>query len=420
MPRSSTIALCALGATTVDAFAPSVLRSTRVMPLASTETEEWSAPAMPSSDGAATDAVPEEVAAVQSAPRTSLALPFMNAPKTLDGTLAGDMGFDPLGFADCRENLLVYREAEVKHARLAMLAAAGWPLAELFHKEIASSAGLSPILNADGRNPSVLNGFTGPASVAFVVAAFAGIGMQESVTLKSQYISPQDFNQRPAAFAKKEQEGLVSGGFDFDPLNLYNFFGPGEEGRQVMRTSELKNGRLAMMAITGMAIQEAVFKKPVVEQTPIFFKPVWESVAQLLTGDVPALYTEEGVNTKQLFGTSAPLDSFQYPDETTTAAPAAAVMEVAPAAVSAPVEAVAAPVMEAAPAVVAEPAAAVMEAAPAAIAEAVAPVVEAASSVMAATADALPSTADVAEVVTKVAEATADIRDMALPDFSAL
>jgi hypothetical protein len=91
MPRSSTIALCALGATTVDAFAPSVLRSTRVTPLASTETEEWSAPAMPSSDGAATDAVPEEVAAVQSAPRTSLALPFMNAPKTLDGTLAGDM-----------------------------------------------------------------------------------------------------------------------------------------------------------------------------------------------------------------------------------------------------------------------------------------------------------------------------------------
>ena len=85
-----------------------------------------------------------------------------------------------------------------RHARRRGLAPRG-----LFHKEIASSAGLSPILNADGRNPSVLNGFTGPASVAFVVAAFAGIGMQESVTLKSQYISPQDFNQRPAAFAKK-------------------------------------------------------------------------------------------------------------------------------------------------------------------------------------------------------------------------
>ena len=308
----------------------------------------------------------------------------------------------------------MYREAEVKHARLAMLAAAGWPLAELFHKEIASSAGLSPILNADGRNPSVLNGFTGPASVAFVVAAFAGIGMQESVTLKSQYISPQDFNQRPAAFAKKEQEVLVSGGFDFDPLNLYNFFGPGEEGRQVMRTSELKNGRLAMMAITGMAIQEAVFKKPVVEQTPIFFKPIWESVAQLLTGDVPALYTEEGIGgSVNKYGTSAPIESFSYPAEDAVAAPAAAAaVEAAPAVMefAAPPAAV---ITEAAPA-------AVMEAAPEAPAAVVAPVVEAAQSVMAAAVDALPSPADVAEVVTKVAEAAPDMRDMALPDFSAL
>ena len=74
-----------------------------------------------------------------------------------------------------------------------------------------------------------------------------------------------------------------------------------------MRTSELKNGRLAMMAITGMAIQEAMLKKPVVDQTPSS-KPIWESVAALLTGDVAA--HRRGINTK--FGASAPLDSFQY------------------------------------------------------------------------------------------------------------
>ena len=65
----------------------------------------------------------------------------------------------------------------------------------------------------------------------------------------------------------------MCGGFGFDPLGLYNFFGPGDEGKRKMETSELKNGRLAMMAITGMAIQEALYKKPVVEQTPFFFKP---------------------------------------------------------------------------------------------------------------------------------------------------
>ena len=45
-----------------------------------------------------------------------------------------DVGFDPLGFAKNKEDLLNYREAEIKHARLAMLAAAGWPLSELFGK----------------------------------------------------------------------------------------------------------------------------------------------------------------------------------------------------------------------------------------------------------------------------------------------
>jgi len=417
-------------AATASAFAPaSGLRSSRIASISSTESEtEWAAPPMPESDST-DEAVPSEVAAVQKAPRTSLALPFMNAPAILDGTLAGDMGFDPLGFADCRENLLVYREAEVKHARLAMLAAAGWPLAELYHKSIASSAGLPSILNTDGRNPSVLNGFTGPVSASFVVAAFAMVGLVEGGTLKSQYISPQDFNQRPASFAQKESEGLVSGGYNFDPLNLYNFFGPGEEGRQIMRTSELKNGRLAMMAITGMAIQEAMLKKPVVDQTPLFFKPIWESVAALLTGDVPALYTEEGINTK--FGTSAPLESFQYPSEdepaavvtapvaatTITAAPEVdPVVEFSTAVPSVVEEAVpaATTTMESTASVIPEVAAAAAPVeVPTAPLEAVA---DAASAAVAAVAEAMPSVADVAEVATKVA----DVRDMGFPDFSGL
>ena len=76
-------------AATASAFAPaSGLRSSRIASISSTETEtEWAAPPMPEAD----EAVPSEVAAVQKAPRTSLALPFMNAPAILDGTLAGDM-----------------------------------------------------------------------------------------------------------------------------------------------------------------------------------------------------------------------------------------------------------------------------------------------------------------------------------------
>ena len=38
-----------------------------------------------------------------------------------------------------------------------------------------------------------------------------------------------------------------------------------------MQLAELKNGRLAMMAITGMAVQETVWGIPIVDQTPFFF-----------------------------------------------------------------------------------------------------------------------------------------------------
>ena len=37
------------------------------------------------------------------------------------------------------------------------------------------------------------------------------------------------------------------------------------------RTNELYNGRLAMLAITGFAIQEGLWGSPVISQTPGFF-----------------------------------------------------------------------------------------------------------------------------------------------------
>ena len=44
-----------------------------------------------------------------------------------------------------------------------------------------------------------------------------------------------------------------------------------EYHRKEMETAELKNGRLAMLAITGYAFQEALYGTPVVDQTPLFF-----------------------------------------------------------------------------------------------------------------------------------------------------
>ena len=62
--------------------------------------------------------------------RRSISLPFVDSPGYLDGVLPGDVGFDPLGFAD-KTNLASMREAEVRHGRLAMVATWGWPVAFL-------------------------------------------------------------------------------------------------------------------------------------------------------------------------------------------------------------------------------------------------------------------------------------------------
>lgn len=52
-------------------------------------------------------------------PEKSQALPFAPRPKLLDGTLPGDVGFDPFGFAgDDKASLMNQREAEIKHGEL--------------------------------------------------------------------------------------------------------------------------------------------------------------------------------------------------------------------------------------------------------------------------------------------------------------
>lgn len=92
------------------------------------------------------------------APRQAQWFPMLLSPPALDGSFAGDVGFDPLGFSKDKESMYRMREAEIKHSRLAMLAAAGWPLSELWHNGLAKSFGLDSLLQSENRAPSILNG----------------------------------------------------------------------------------------------------------------------------------------------------------------------------------------------------------------------------------------------------------------------
>jgi len=54
----------------------------------------------------------------------SASVPFLSQPKNLDGSMAGDVGFDPLGMSTYID-LKWLREAELKHGRICMLATTG-------------------------------------------------------------------------------------------------------------------------------------------------------------------------------------------------------------------------------------------------------------------------------------------------------
>ena len=62
----------------------------------------------------------------------SFSMPFLSRPPRLDGTLAGDVGFDPLGFSNYFD-LKWLREAELKHGRVSMLGALGFIVQEKTH-----------------------------------------------------------------------------------------------------------------------------------------------------------------------------------------------------------------------------------------------------------------------------------------------
>jgi hypothetical protein len=209
-----------------------------------------------------------------------------------DGKMVGDKGFDPLGFADSVEKLRIYREAELKHGRLAMLAALGWPVSEALDKPLAAAMGMKSLLVstpvgivngvAEGgdqllRAPSLLNGGLEAVSPLFWAGVFAFSAGTELYATKIK--KRAGFRNTLAALGAEEITGIdidgdgqvgaptilgadnyLPGDLGFDPLGLYK---GSDEDKRTMQLKEINNGRLAMIAITGYAFNEAATKLPV-------------------------------------------------------------------------------------------------------------------------------------------------------------
>lgn len=140
-------------------------------------------------------------------------IPSFSRPQLLDGTHAGDFGFDPLGLATDVPTLHKYLEAEVKHARLAMLAVAGWAGAELF-----AEGGLA----AGGRAPSLLNGhlLTSLPNLVGTALVFALIGVMENTrdSTTSDALPADDGSCTMTQWVHYLDGPYVPGCYEFDPL----------------------------------------------------------------------------------------------------------------------------------------------------------------------------------------------------------
>merc|ERR1711904_386046 len=145
--------------------------------------------------------------------------------------------FDPLAFTTRHSGgkLLFYREVELKHGRVAMLAALGILVGEQFH----------PLFGGDIDVPSYV-AFQQTPLENFWPAVVTAIAIPEIFSV-FQFQDPS----KGEMWAMKEDH--EPGNLGFDPLGLRP---TDPKELKDMQTKELNNGRLAMIAAAGMIAQE--------------------------------------------------------------------------------------------------------------------------------------------------------------------
>jgi len=152
--------------------------------------------------------------------------------------------FDPLKLSEGKSarDLKKYREAELKHGRVAMLAVVGTMVQENFHPLFGF--GDKEMDGAIFHFQEIENVF--PSFWALVVFS---IGIIEAQGIFNLWDAPGTVGEGQIAGIRDD---VLCGDYGFDPLGLKD----DEEKFLTMRTKELNNGRLAMIAAAGITVQE--------------------------------------------------------------------------------------------------------------------------------------------------------------------
>lgn len=196
------------------------------------------------------------------------------------GCLPGDLGFDPWDLStkdyigqvhtilwnnDIHANhhhpprplalvLRDYREAEIRHGRLAMLAAIFWPIQEMIDRLL---------LDDDQFGSIIYSGITLPYIPLFMTALMLLLGYLDIYS--SQMKEQNDIG-----------EAFLPGDCFWDPLCILE--GGTDRMKRNMSERELWNARMAMLAVALYAFEEVVSHKPMIaiDSNSLLFEPWFE------------------------------------------------------------------------------------------------------------------------------------------------
>jgi light-harvesting complex I chlorophyll a/b binding protein 4 len=210
--------------------------------------------------------------------------PRSEAPEYLNGDLAGDYGWDPLGLGADPTALKWYRQAELQHARWAMLGVAGVLGQEIFRPDVFwYEAALPQNLPAPFTNINM----GGLLAWEFLLMHWVEVRRWQD------YKNPGSVDQDPIFKNNKlpaHQVGYPGG--IFDPLGF------SKGNLKELQTKEVKNGRLAMVAFMGFVLQaQATGKGPLASLSSHLGNPAGNNwVSNIGSCVVPNSVNVEGLN----------------------------------------------------------------------------------------------------------------------------
>lgn len=177
--------------------------------------------------------VPAAKSAVAMNYQASEALPFMEKPEALDGTYAGDVGFDPFGFTSIFD-VKWLREAEIKHGRICMLAWTGFVATDLGFTLPGDMHQVSSVLAHDVACKY------GAMQQLFLWLSFTEVILSAGVAQMMWMGSPRE-----------------PGDYGLDPLDFCST----PEKKADMKLKEITHCRLAMFAFSGVVTQAVLTGK---------------------------------------------------------------------------------------------------------------------------------------------------------------